>query len=114
MAITNGATVGQQGMGSTVRMTNKQRIKFDLDADYATGGYASFVATTVKTILGSKITVLDIVQVSPAGGYLLWWDRANDKLMVYQYPTNIGPATQVPVHTNLAAITALEMVVEYI
>lgn len=114
MAITNGATVGQQGMGSTVRMTNKARIKFDLDADYATGGYASFVATTVKGVLGSKITVLDIQQASPAGGYKLWWDRANDKLMVWQYPTALGPATEVPVHTNLAAVTATEVVVEYI
>lgn len=114
MAITNGATVGQQGMGSTVRMTNKQRIKFDLDADYQTGGYASFVATTVKTVLGSKITVLGIEQASPAGGYKLWWDRANDKLMVWQYPTNIGPSTEVPLHTNLAGITAVEVLVEYV
>jgi hypothetical protein len=115
MAITNGATAGQQGMGSTVRQTNQARVSFDLDASYPTGGYTSFVATTIAGILGSKATsVISITQVSPAGGYLLFWDRANDTLLVYQYPTAIGPATQCPNATNLAAVTGVEMIVEYV
>jgi len=110
MAITNGATVGQQGMGSTVRMSNQARVKLDLDASYPAGGYPSFVATTIKGILGSKITVLDIQQAGPilkaAAYYSAHWDRENDKLVL---ETGGAVATG-----DLSTITAIEFIVTYI
>jgi len=110
MAITNGATVGQQGMGSTVRMTNQARVKLDLDASYPAGGYTNFVATTIKEILGSKITVLDIQQAGPivdgAAYYSAHWDRENDKLVL--------ETGGVAAAGDLSAITAIEFIVTYI
>uniref|UniRef100_A0A6M3XV64 Uncharacterized protein n=1 Tax=viral metagenome TaxID=1070528 RepID=A0A6M3XV64_9ZZZZ len=114
MAITSAAAVGTQGPLATVKAVSERRIQITLDATYPTGGYAAFVATTVKGITGFEyVTVLGVKQESPAGGYLLFWDRANDKLMVYQYPTALGPATQVPNLTNLSTVVAAELTVTF-
>jgi len=110
MAISGAATVGQQGMGSTVRMTNQARIKISLDSSYPAGGYASFVTTTVKGLLGSKITVVDIQQAGPVNisttFYDLVYDRANDKLMVLTAGAQASG--------DLSAIVDVELIVTYV
>lgn len=115
MAITNGALAGQSGLVSTSKVESNFRISFDLDASYATGGYTSFAAT-IKAItgVGSRITIVDVQQTSMCGGYKLWYDRANDALEVWQYPNALGPATEVPAMTNLAAVTGCEMLVTFV
>ena len=115
MALGSGTTIGQQGLGGTIKMCNKSRIHFHLDASYPTGGYTAF-STFVKTILGTKITILDIYQsdIGAAGGYLLSWDRSVDTLMIYGTgAANKAVLTQIDNATNLAAFTAVEMVVEW-
>ena len=113
MALSNGSSPGFAGFSSTVRMHNHERIQFDLDSSYPTGGYTSF-GDFVKTILGTEISIVDIQQTTPCGGYKLWWDRANDTLMVYQYPNALGASTEVPNGTDLSAVTDAELVVTYI
>ena len=114
MALSGFTTIGQQGLGSTVRMTNKARIQFDLDGNYIDGGYATFAATFVKaaTLLGSKVTVVDIQQAGPANDgatfYDLVYDRANDKLMV------LTGGAQVAGGADLSGVLNVEMTVEYI
>lgn len=81
------------------------RISLDLDGDYQTGGYLTFFATTLKAVIGPGRTVVAINQLSPCGGYKLWYIIATDALQVYQYPGALGPATEVPLHTNLAGVT---------
>lgn len=114
MGITNAAAVGTQGKFATMKARTRRRIQIDLDAAYPLGGYTNFIATTVKGITGFEhITAFDVKQASPAGGYLLFWDRANDTLMVYQYPNALGPATQVPNLTDLSAVVNAEVIVEF-
>lgn len=114
MALT-GLTItglGYQGQGSTVKVEGKTRVQFDLDADYATGGYTAF-STFLQTVLGTKRSVFDVRQASPAGGYTLMWNRATNALMVYEGA--VGVSTQVAAHTNLAVAGAnVEMIVEWI
>ena len=112
MAITAGATVGQQGMGSTVRMTSQARIKITLDDSYPTSGYTDF-STTVKAITGlSKITILDIQQAGPANDgatfYDLVYDRANDTLMVLTGGAQAGN------ETDLSALADVELIVTFV
>jgi hypothetical protein len=115
MALT-GLTVtalGNQGQGSTVKVEGKTRVQFDLDADYATGGYTAFT-TFLQTVLGTKRSIIAVYQASAAGGYTLIWNRATDALMVYQGAAGLGPNTEVPVHTSLAVAGAnVEMIVEW-
>lgn len=111
MTLANVALAGQQGMHSSVRPEFVYRVTLDLDAAYPDGGYTSFAATTLAAVIGKGKTVINIIQANPCGGYALWWDRVNDKLMVYQYPTSLGPSTQVPGDTDLALITGCEIMV---
>ena len=116
MAITGGTLIGQSGLGSTVRVESQFRIQFDLDDSYPTGGYTDFAAT-VKAItgIGTRVTIVDIVQAAPCGGYKLWYDRVNDTLMVYEYPTSQGPSTEVGNGTDLSTAGAdCEMVVHFV
>lgn len=115
MALTGGAIVGQQGLGSTVKMMNRSRIKLAADNSYPSGGYTSF-STFVKTILGTKITIIDIYQtdIGSAGGYLAAWDRSADTLMFYGTgAAEKGAMTQLDAATNLSALTAVELMVEW-
>lgn len=115
MALGSGTTIGQQGLGGTIKMQNKSRIHFHLDDSYPTGGYTAF-STFVKTILGSRITILDIYQtdIGASGGYVLAWDRSADTLMVYGTgAAQYGPLSQVQNATNLSAQTNVEMIVEW-
>jgi len=113
MAITGVAKVGQQGMGSTVRMTNQERIRISLDNSYpgTAGGYANF-SDTVKSALGSKITVLDIQQAGPVNitttFYNLVYNRATDRLMVLNANAHVANAT------DLSAIVNVELIVTYV
>ena len=113
MAITGGTTIGQSGLMSTSKLDSVFRVQIDLDDSYPTGGYTDFTATIQAiTGIGTRFTIVGVVQQSPCGGYKVWWDRANDTLMVYRYPTSIGPATQVPNGTGLETAGAnLELLI---
>jgi len=118
MAITNVAAAGTQGPFATMKSWGVGRADMDLDNSYPTGGYTNFVATTLKGVSGwEHITVVHIPdQIVIAGGnaYLAHWDRANDTLEMYRFPTAVGPATEVPNAANLAAWTNVEIVFFYI
>jgi len=109
MALTNAAKVGTQGPFATMKATGAIRVKIDFDTPYA-GGYAAFVATTLKGISGlEEITVIDIpvfMITAAAMFYLCRWIRATDVLEV------IDPTTGAEVGAiNLSAFTAQELVV---
>jgi len=113
MALTNVALVGTQGPFSPIKAVGIARIKMDLDADYTTGGYTTF-STTIKTALSNTgITVLAVLAMSPFGGYKPIYNRATDALLIYQGAAGLGPDAEVPLHTNLGAVTAAEVVVIY-
>jgi len=79
------------------------RITFAGDASYPTNGMA--LEALLETKLGKSITVLGVWQADKCGGYLPIYDHAASKVLVYQYPTSIGPATEVPNTTNLSGVT---------
>lgn len=91
---------------STSHPTYLDLISFAGDGAYPTGGTASFQAS-VRTALGKAVTVVSVVG-QDCGGYFPFYDKANDKLIVY-YINNDGgadgPAIEVPNGTNLAAVT---------
>lgn len=86
MAITGAALVGNNQKLGKLPAGQLTRFTITLDNSYVTGGYASFVATTIKGVSGYEgITVTDIVpQLVTFGGtwYFLKYDRVNDKLQV--------------------------------
>lgn len=104
--------IGNQGLGSTVRVESKTRVQFDLDGDYTAGGYAAF-STFLKTVLGTRVSIISVKQENFSGGYKLWWDRVNDTLIVAQGAAGLGPDSAVPAHTDLSAVTNVEMIVEW-
>lgn len=85
MALTTvGASAdNKQSNGSTTNVVHRT-ITFLGDAAYATGGSAGFTAF-VRGVLadGQEYEVLAISQVSPSGDLALLYDKANDKLMVF-------------------------------
>ncbi|HUW12398.1 MAG TPA: hypothetical protein VM537_21915 [Anaerolineae bacterium] len=119
MAITlsGGTTVGQQGLGGTIKMTQKAVVQFDIAGTYVALGSTSF-STFIKTItgIGSRATVVSIQQagITKAGGYILEWDRSTDALRIY----GTGNANKAPL-TELGAgeacaLSNVEMVVEFV
>jgi hypothetical protein len=109
MTIANMALAGNQGMHSSSRPQFTYRVNFDLTASYVAGGYADFAASVAEAI-GAGKTIIDIRQSNECGGYWLIYDRVNDKLMVYRFPTSAGPATEFP--AGALAVTDCEMTVE--
>jgi len=111
MTVTNAALAGNQGMHSSSRPQFTYRVTFDLATTYPTGGYVDFFAG-LQAVLPELVgkTVIDIRQANPCGGYQLWYDRVNDKLLVYQYPTTLGPATEFP--AGALAVVGCEMTIE--
>lgn len=111
MALTNMAKVGTQGPFATMKPQGAVRLDVDFDASYSTGGYSSFVATSIKGVSGlESITVIDIPMFFIDNGttyYICKYDRANDKLMVID-PTS---GNEVAALTNLAAFTDQEFIV---
>lgn len=88
MAITvnGGVTIGQQGLGSTVKMKQENRVQVDVSGTYVAGGKTG-IAAIVKAIsgIGAQATIVDIRQagIARAGGYLLDYDRSTDALRIY-------------------------------
>lgn len=87
-------------------------ISFAADGSYPTGGTAAFEAS-VRAAL--DVGAVDVLGVCPqdCGGYQVVYDRANDKLKVYQGDNDNAsdaPGVQVPNTTNLAAVTFVLLV----
>jgi hypothetical protein len=99
MALTpaGGTTAGTALPAATIKAIGAQRIQFDVTGTYVTGGHAAW-ATYVKTILGSRITIIDCIDVKPGGAFRLAYDITNDKLMVFVASTGVEVA-------NGAAVT---------
>jgi len=110
MAITNVAAVGTQGPQCSNKPVFIDRVDLDLDASYPTGGYTT-ISTTIKAVIGANKTIIAIQQASPCGGYKLFWDRTNDKLMAYQGAAGLGADSEVSNATNLSTITNCEFIV---
>lgn len=110
------AAVGQQGLGGTIKFSNVSRVSVSLVDAYATGGFAA-ISTLIKTVIGSRATILDIQQgaMSTWGGYLVSWVRSTDKLIVYGTgAANKAAMTQVDNGSDLSAITAGELLIFWI
>jgi len=60
------------------------------DAAYAAGGSAAFEAF-VRSELGQKVTVIGVIP-GECSGYVPVYDKANDKLKIYQALYGGGPA----------------------
>jgi len=95
MAITAAAKVGNQ-IAFGKEYTGEARVRFTLDSSYpaVTGGYASFITTTVKGISGlANVTFLDIptqLVTNGAGGWLLtYYARATDQLRFVDLSTGV-------------------------
>ena len=111
MALTGAAIVGTGAQGSTVKTFYVDRVQFDLDNSYPTGGYTDFT-DFLKTVIGTRKTPIAILPDGNAnGGYSLIWDRINDTLLAYEGAAGLGPNTEVVNGTDLSAIANVEMVV---
>jgi hypothetical protein len=90
MALTpaGGTTVGTALPAATIKAIGARRIQFDVTGTYATGGHAAWAAY-VKTILGSRITIIDCIDVKPGGAYHLYYNHTTDKLMIFVGSTQV-------------------------
>ena len=96
MAITGAALVGNNQKLGKLPAGQLTRFTITLDNSYVAGGYASFVATTIKGVVGyENITVTDITPqlvFFGAAWYFLKYDRTNDKLQVVLAATGVEAA----------------------
>lgn len=108
MAITlsGGTIAGNQGHGATVKPYGFARVQFDAAGTYDTGGYADF-ETFVRTVLGTKVTIVDCFQAKPGGAYHLFYDATNDKLMIYVGTTMVEVGNGVAVTITNAEILVI-------
>jgi len=90
MALTpaGGAAIGTAGHGATMKPYGFQRIQFDITGTYVAGGHAAWT-TYIRTILGAKVTPIDMWDALPGGAYHLYWDKTNDKLRVFVGATGV-------------------------
>lgn len=110
MAITlsGGTTVGNAGPVATIKPVGVTRIQFDIAGTYVTGGYADF-QTFVRTILGTKVTMVDAWMTMPGGAFYAYWDQTNDKLKLYVASTGIEVGNGVACdNTNLEMTVIFE------
>jgi hypothetical protein len=72
-------------------LARRSYLSFAGDGAYGAGGSAGFEAL-VRTALGKAVTVLSFeADLSVCGGYVVTYDKTNDKLKVF-YCTNNGGA----------------------
>lgn len=80
-------------------------ISFAGDGAYGAGGTAGFQAL-VRTLLGQNVEVMGVIG-QDCGGYIPIYDKANDKLKVYEGdydPAAVGPLTE-NATANLSGVT---------
>jgi hypothetical protein len=78
-------------------------VSFAGDGSYPTGGTAGFEAL-VRTLLKDSRDVIAVV-MQDCGGYVPVYDRAADKLKVYEEGADAGAADEVTATTNLSGVT---------
>jgi hypothetical protein len=75
------------------------------DSSYPTGGMTG-VQAALDALTGDQRAILDVRSVSANGGYLLVWDFANSKLMVYTAGGSAGTApAELANATSLSGVT---------
>lgn len=93
MAMTNsgGTAIGTALPAATIKALGIQRVQFDTTGTYPPGGIPAF-STFLKTVLGTRITVVDVIEAIPGGAYHLAYDKTNDTLLVYVGATKVEVA----------------------
>lgn len=82
------------------------KVTFVGDTSYPAGGLATFSQLTgIYNALRGK-ALQGIVQVGACGGYIVWYDHANDKLLIYEANSDAadGPL-QATTTSNLSGVT---------
>lgn len=77
-------------------------VEFDGDTSYPTGGTADFEAS-MQAVIGSGRELVAVVG-QDCGGYVPVYDKANDKLKVYEAAADGNPLDEVGNAVNLAAV----------
>lgn len=86
-------------------------ISFAGDDAYATGGTAAF-EDAVQAKCGDQRKVLGVIGQG-CGGYKVTYDRANDKLQVWQSDGTDAPDVEVDNAADLSAVTFNLIVISY-
>lgn len=95
-----GAQGHQESLGTTA-------ISFPGDAAYPTGGTADFEDSVREALKMGTVELVGVAALN-AGGYLVGYDKPNDKLKVYRFDyaaVAAGPAVEVPNGTDLSGVT---------
>lgn len=93
---------GGASASTPVRMVS---LSFAGDGAYATGGTADF-EDSLKAHLGENATLLAVIENGGNGGYVVKYDRANDKLMVFESDIDSDqPLKEVDNAANLSGTT---------
>lgn len=98
--ITVPASLDNPGGPTPVQVDN---ISFLGDDGYATGGTAAFQAS-FRAVTKNNREVLAVIG-QDCGGYVPVYDKANDKLKVYEEGADGGPADEVANAADLSSVT---------
>lgn len=104
-AMTQAAGVG----GSPGAPTFHDVISFAGDGAYATGGTATF-QTTFRTLTGDSREILAVVG-QDCGGYVPVYDKAADKLKVYEAAADGSPLDEAANAGDLSGTTFVVLVI---
>lgn len=99
-SFTIGSNQGGQAASTPLRAIP---VSFPGDAAYATGGTADFEGS-IQAELGEEVTVLGVLG-QDCDGYVVQYDRANDKLLVYEAGADGAALDEIGAGADLHATT---------
>lgn len=78
------------GGGQTLQAVFFDRIQFGGDDDYPAGGTPGFAALAAAALGKEGISIINVMKAGPCGGYEVFYDNENDKLVLYEYDYDAG------------------------
>jgi hypothetical protein len=106
----NPTTPEASRLGNSDSLRHKA-LKFAGDSSYPTNGSAGF-QTKVRKLLGHDVTVVGLLP-NVANGYVLEYDRENDKLIARRSAGSAAALQEVPNATDLSGVTFQVTVLYY-
>lgn len=98
--------------GQTLTPRFRDHVQFVGDNLYVANGSTGFAALVAAALDKVGVDIVGVSKAGPCGGYEPIYDKASDALMLFQYPGDLGPATEVP-DGDYSTVT-LDLWVEYI
>ena len=104
-------TLQEGGGGQTLQPIFFDHIRFLGDETYGAGGTEDFASLVAAALGKTGVNIIGVVKAGPCGGYEVFYNNEDDKLVLYVYPDAAGVATENST-VDLSGVT-MDLVVLY-